>query len=315
MKKRKTKENRRELLVVTVVSLAVLAVTLLITNFPLTGFATQTENIIEKEIEIQVFADTSIEITKQESLVRATLVLDDSTLLEDQELKLYLDSNLIVTDKTNSNGYIERNFDLPNTSPGTYSISGIFQGSSTQYLNPSSKEIIIENGKTESMEIQNKANYTVETLTGLNCQEFNENILWSSGYSQEQGGSIKYYSWYPNKTCDNCVLADIEVKARFLYPIPIETMVEGEGYIQISNPNESQCNNPEQGVYLKYLAYESLKEGDVKLDNYCDKNPNRKCEEEITGNYGGASCYGIKTHASQYSIVDVFEIKYKWCTQ
>ena len=150
---------------------------------------------------------------------------------------------------------------------------------------------------------------------GMVCKNFTEQVFWSSGYGQNPQGSIEYHTWYPNITdCTSCILKDIEIKTRFIYTAGDETTTERESYVQISNPDDSIFNNPKQGTYSQYLAYENMKKEEIKLKNYCGKNSNIKCEEESTGDYGNAFCYGIKIHAPQYSIIDVFEIKYKWCS-
>lgn len=314
MVSKKNNQFRRELIITIAVSFVVLIVTLLITNLPLTGFVTQKANIIEKEIEIEVWADTSIEILKEDSMIKASLILDDGTLLENQELELYLDSQLIVTDKTNSNGYIERNFDLPNTSPGTYSISGIFQGYPTQYLNPTSKEIHIDVNGEEIVKIQN------ETIP-KGCTEFTEDILWLGTYTSNEEGSTKYYNWTPQNNCSEinlstCIIHDVKTKTRIITSHPLDENYVGFGDVKITEL--TNCHNPLQGTYTEYLAQDSVKDGEFKLEYYTgeelDLGAKGILENEEISNFN-LPCYGIKTHASQYSIVDVFEIKYKLCEQ
>jgi hypothetical protein len=77
-----------------------------------------------------------------------------------------------------------------------------------------------------------------------------------------------------------------------------------------SETGESICNNLGQGTYLKYLVYESLKEGEEKLDRYCDKNPNTKCGEKITNSYRGVSCYRVKVNASKKKIKHKKEVRW-----
>jgi len=105
------------------------------------------------------------------------------------------------------------------------------------------------------------------------------------------------------------------LETRFLYFG--ENNQQGQGYVQISNPspNQEACDNPEQGTYENYLAYETLYgEGQAK-GKYCgnNKNPNSKCGIEITDNYSGNLCYGIKAYSDKNFIVDTFEIKYNLC--
>ena len=53
----------------------------------------------------------------------------------------------------------------------------------------------------------------------------------------------------------------------------------GEGYIQISEPDESICDNPENANYSIYLSYDELKEVDFKRIGWefgKNKNPNAR---------------------------------------
>jgi len=151
-----------------------------------------------------------------------------------------------------------------------------------------------------------------------NCEEFKEDILWSSGYSNEQKGSINYQTWYPKYNCkflnvSNCIIESLELETRFLYVG--EDDKQGEGFIQISNIDKSICENPEQGIYEKYLAYETLIGESQKIGQYCgdNKNLNKKCGVEKSDNYLGNLCYGIRVYADRQFIVDAFEVKYKIC--
>jgi len=291
-------------------------------------------NAVEKIIEIEVFADTYIEMETSEGYIIANLYLDNGTLIQ-EELEFYLNDNLIQT----SNSI----FNLTNTSPGTYFLTVFFQGTPSQFLNPTEieKQIEItedgeiielviseENNETEIIEKNetlDKINYTTEApinlalLQGKTCEEFKEDVLWSSGYSLDIEGSTKYYSWHANNTCSSinktdCVLKNIEVETRFIYTNIDEKDESKDNYVQIAQLNESICNNPELGNYTKHLAFESLNKEEVKLKKYCSKNPNADCKNEVTSIYQEISnCYGIKAYASQYSLIDVFEVKYDLC--
>lgn len=151
-----------------------------------------------------------------------------------------------------------------------------------------------------------------------NCKEFKENILWSSDYSIDQKGSINYQTWYPKYNCtslnvSDCFIKNLELKTRFLYFG--EDNEQGEGFIQISNPDKSICENPKQGIYEKYLTYENLTGESEKIGQYCgdNKNPDAKCGIEISDNYPGNLCYGIKAYADRHLIVDALEVKYVLC--
>lgn len=159
------------------------------------------------------------------------------------------------------------------------------------------------------------------SIEGISCEEFKERILWSSGYSNDLEGSVNYQTWEPQHDCaeigkPNCFLGNVEVKTRFLYFG--ENNNPREGYIQISDPDESICGNPEQGTYSKYLAYEKLRgeSQNLKLKQHCgnNRNPNGKCGIDLTESFENpVECYGIKSWADAHLIVDAFEVKYTLC--
>ncbi len=166
-------------------------------------------------------------------------------------------------------------------------------------------------------------NYTIN-LDGMICKEFTDNVLFSSGYTHKKQGSINYETWNIQINCteaggQDCSLHNINTKSRILYVNPYEEEITGEGYVQISELDNSACNTPEVEEYSKYIAYDTPREeDDKKWERYCEKNKTSnsksKCEIENSKDYYEEStCYGIKTYASQYSIVDVVEISYTWC--
>jgi len=167
----------------------------------------------------------------------------------------------------------------------------------------------------------NKTSRTNVSLQGFNCVAFSESVFWSSGYTSKKKGSTEYYGWKPSYNCSEinqsrCILNNLEVKSRVITNAQEERGFVGEGFVQISEPDELICDNPEQGQYQKYLSYESVRDGEDKLDRHCGRNKNSdaKCAIEIVdGNINEVSCYGMKVQASQYSITDVFEIKYELC--
>ena len=158
------------------------------------------------------------------------------------------------------------------------------------------------------------------TLEGLVCKNFEEQVLWSSNYSLFSEGSTGYYVWNPKFSCselnvDNCFFSNITLQTRFIFTDLEEGITEGEGYVQISNPKESICAEPEKVKYSDYLAYEILSEEEIKLGRYCgnNKNSNNKCGIEKLNRYNFLNCYGIKVYGSQYLITDVFSINYTLC--
>ena len=310
------------------------------------------EIIIEATSQIEVWANTFINIKKKQNSADISLSLDNGTALPNQEIEFYLDESLISSQLTDSEGYTELIFN-PNTSPGTYSFRVEFQGNPNLYLNPSFAEEQIEiigeneaeinetdinitipilnetnqtffNETNQSLLNQTLLNQTIElniSLDGMVCKEFTDNVLFSSGYTYKKKGSTNYETWEIQTNCAeaggyDCSLHNINTKSRVLYVSPDDDDFTGEGYVQISELDNSACNAPENKEYSKYIAYDTPKEeDDKKWENYCGKNKNQdsKCDIESSDYYEESMCYGIKTYASQYSLVDVVEIKYTWC--
>jgi hypothetical protein len=151
----------------------------------------------------------------------------------------------------------------------------------------------------------------------FSCKEFQEDVLWISNYTNSPEGSTNYLTWYPVHNCtelnvSNCRLENVYVETRFLYFG--DGNEKGEGYIQISNQDESICENPSKGIYSKYLAYDTIIGEGKKFGEYCgdNKNSNSKCGIQIADNYN-LNCYGIKSYGSQYMLVDAFKVKYNLC--
>ena len=79
----------------------------------------------------------------------------------------------------------------------------------------------------------------------------------------------------------------------------------GEGNIQISEPDESICNNPEKGIYLQYLSYEKLK-GDFGDNRQIQESTNNK----ITHTYNSIGNYTLKiTSTKSEQSLDVASFK------
>jgi len=285
----------------------------LATNITLNGSAVsdmQFDNFIEKTADIEIWANTSIDLEITNNSINAILKLDNQTILPEQEIEFYLNENLIAKEKTDSEGYVQSSFDFSKISLGIYSLKAEFLGNPSLYLNPSS--ITIEN--LDLGETNQTLNITNATFEGL-CQEFEEQILWSSGYSLLPSGSLNYEIWYPKYNCtelgvSDCFIENIKIKTRFISIDFPDLKRSGEGYVQISEPNNSICDNPKKGKYLQYLANETLIGEDRKMKDYCGK---KDCEIESFENYGFSDCYGIKIYGDQYMITDIFEVTYSLC--
>lgn len=152
------------------------------------------------------------------------------------------------------------------------------------------------------------------------CREFKDGVFWSSRYSEDEKGSVNYQTWDIQNNCigaggNNCSLHDISVKSRILYFSPYNTTTAEEAYAQISELQKSDCSKPQKEKYSEYLAY-GIPEEEAEWKIYCGKNAdlNSECGVEVPDKYDDNSmCYGIKTHAPQYSVVDVVEVKYTLC--
>jgi hypothetical protein len=97
-------------------------------------------NSQEFSFPIEIWANTSINLNIENNLVKAALILDNSSAVSNQLLNFYLNDTLLFSDKTDDEGMIV--FPIP--FPGI--IKAVFSGS--DYLNPSENQI--GNGFTEN---------------------------------------------------------------------------------------------------------------------------------------------------------------------
>ncbi len=328
----------------------------------LTGFAVHSDAIIEKTIQIEVLADSYIHLESKQDSIIVRLVLDNGTVIEEQDLELYLDNERLQSQNKSL-------FSLSEVSPGIHSVKVNFQGSSSQFINPSELEsqIEVKNGSvtllnenavkvasselsgniiggptedetlyeqntpivndsnetvisnsTNISNISNSTSITLEIPAGISCKEFTENVLWSSNYSNNDLGSTNYQTWHLKNNCtsaeiDNCFIGSVHIKTRFVYMG--ENNQQGSGYIQISEPNQTICENPQNGNYQNYLAYETLIGEERKFGEYCgnNKNSDEKCGVDYSDRTAFSNCYGIKSHADKNFLVDAFEVNYTLC--
>ena len=84
-------------------------ITLNSTNETITGGFLEIPNVSTQEFSfpIEVWADTSISLEVRENLVRASLVLDNGDLLENQQIYFYLNNSLLGSGLTNSQGFVD----------------------------------------------------------------------------------------------------------------------------------------------------------------------------------------------------------------
>jgi len=185
--------NNKNLQITLVVGI-VIGVTILIAAYlAFTGFVIESSDVVEHTVEIEVWANTYIQIESKGDSIFVGTYLDNGTLIEVQEIDVYLDENQILEFQNNAL------FNLSGKSPGTYSLKVQNQGSPTQYLNPanlrvqieiteSGEIIILDSLETEIPEGEifeeiNETEITFNVPENVNCQEFTESVLWSSGYS------------------------------------------------------------------------------------------------------------------------------------
>ncbi len=308
-------DKRLGITAVVVIALAVL----LSSYINLTGFAVQSGNTAEATAQVKVWADSQINLSVQQNAIKTTVLLDNSTPAENQNVDLYLN------DYQSPNFKNKTLFNLSGMSPGTYNLRVIYQGSPTQYINPTSLETQIEISQ-QGISIGNAPGQTVqtttqnttqnETLSLSGCQEFTQQVLWSSGYSNNYS-SIDYQNWTPEYNCSainssSCIIGSAQIETRFLYEGNQNEI--GSAYVQISD-SPSVCANLSSGNYSKYLAYTTLNGQEKQIGEVCGKNKNSdsKCGINPSLSLSGNGCFGIKSYADTQMIVDTFQIKYTLC--
>ncbi|MBS3090939.1 hypothetical protein J4217_00645 [Candidatus Pacearchaeota archaeon] len=168
---------------------------------------------------------------------------------------------------------------------------------------------------------------SVKNLSELKCEEFEEDIWWSSDIVHNSAGSTVYYTWKPKNLCnetksENCFLQKVIVNSRTIYLSTNDKKIDVKNYVQISSLDKTEYKSPEKGNYNIYLAYgqsegiEGIENkwycGYEKSDSYELIKSNSKCilTNKLTSSSG---YFGIKVYASQSSIVDIFKIKYILC--
>ncbi|MFH7860649.1 MAG: hypothetical protein QW602_01450, partial [Candidatus Aenigmatarchaeota archaeon] len=107
------------------------------TNSSLTGnFVFRNEDLASTFIE--VWANTSINLESNKNLIIARLLLDNSSVLPEQEIKFYLNDSLIFSSFTDSEGKVE--FELKESGI----LKAVFEGNSSLFLNPCFSEIEVK---------------------------------------------------------------------------------------------------------------------------------------------------------------------------
>ena len=129
-------------------------VTMNITNSSITGNMVGIPAYSEEfSFPIEVWADTSVDLRKENGLIKAALLMDNGSSVSNQRLDFYLNGTILFSDKTDQNGLIEF------APPFDGNIKAVFSGS--DYLNPSESEMKMGNDSGEP--IINDDNETVDS--------------------------------------------------------------------------------------------------------------------------------------------------------
>jgi hypothetical protein len=143
------------------------------TNSTINGSFTQTipnfTQTVKKTFQLEVWVNTSINLELNGNIARAVLLLDNNSMLSEQEIKFYLNGSFIGSKSTDSDGKAEISLNL---SYGYYVVKAVFEGNNSLYLNPSERVKIIEIGQnitppeknvTQPIESLNKTFLTIFT--------------------------------------------------------------------------------------------------------------------------------------------------------
>lgn len=119
-----------------------------------------------------------------------------------------------------------------------------------------------------------------------------------------EGSQTKYFNWRPQNPCPNngdCYLSNITARVTFLNTGDSSILSEkGAGYIQIANGKESNCADPSQAIFTRYLAYSlSLHGGESWTKRTCGESttPNT-CNLSFLDDFDKKSdCFSLKLSA------------------
>jgi hypothetical protein len=116
-------------------------------NSTITGGITDIEvsRTAEQTAVIEVFANTTISLqTLNTTSLKATLLLDNGSALQNHIIEFYINDSLAETNTTNTDGTAL--LELP---PGDYTLKAIFPGDDSLYLNPSEAQLSVESPAEE----------------------------------------------------------------------------------------------------------------------------------------------------------------------
>jgi len=142
---------------------------------------------------------------------------------------------------------------------------------------------------------------------GFKTERIGENIfketLGFSAIATASGGATRYFNWTPVNFCSEkkCYLKNITAKVTFMNSGNSSVVShEGAAYIQIANSQESNCVNPSQASFKRYLAYApALAGGKSWTQDTCGENTNlNSCElTKLDGFSGKSDCFSLKLYA------------------
>jgi len=97
---------------------------------------------VSKQIEIEVWANTWLELKYNDKTLNAKLFLDNGTVVSSQPIKFFANESFLGENLTDERGIATIHF----STPGSWKIKVLFEGNEEFYLNPSflEKEIVIE---------------------------------------------------------------------------------------------------------------------------------------------------------------------------
>ncbi len=162
-------------------------------------------------------------------------------------------------------------------------------------------EIVKKNEAANNLETKT---YSPPEIKITNPQTFEDAVQFGAVGWAGEGSQIKYVNWKPEKPCPvsgKCYLSNITAKVIFMNSgSPKIISKNGDAYIQIANSHESNCQNPEQAAFTRYLASADALGGgkENRLDscgesvekNTCALGPKDAFDQT-------ANCFSLKLYA------------------
>ncbi len=146
------------------------------------------------------------------------------------------------------------------------------------------------------------------------CADLQNDILWSSGYSNTKE-SAKYYVWkYDNCPGTDCSVEKMSVYTRNLYTGTSAENAFGDGYVLIADAEESNCVYPSLATYTKYVAYQTATRTDDMVFVWdCGKTQKQNFCSVREWYTDESPCFSVKVGANQSTLMDVLKVNYTLC--